>query len=142
MISFLLRAKQNTYAAYGAEVSPSRPNSHDLRYAEGGMLYIDTYLGGVRFSGEEAIWQGGVPVWSMNYCGRVLNAEFDGDFLKRALFLVPRERPYRGPETYAEGTMCYCNRVDGTPDWYQGYEEILLDETRVYECFYHGGKIQ
>lgn len=142
MISFLLRAKQRTYAAHGAEISPSRPNSHDLSYAEGDMLYIDTYLGGAQFAGEEAIWQDGSPVWAMNYCGRVLNAGFDGDFLKRALFLVPQERPYRGPETYAEGAMRYCNRVDGTTDWYQGYEEILLGETRVYECFYHGGKIQ
>ena len=142
MISFLLRAKQRTYAAHGAEVSPSRPNSHDLSYAEGDMLYLDTYLGGSHFAGEEAIWQGGAPVWTMNYCGRVLDAGFEIDFLKHALFLVPRECPYRGPETYAEGAMRYCNRVDGTPDWYQGYEEILLGETRVYECFYHGGKIQ
>ena len=142
ILSFLLRAKKNTYAAHGAEVPASRPNSHDLMYAEGELQYIDTYIGGLQFAGEEAVWKGGVPVWSMNYCGRVLDAGFDGDFLKRALFLVPQERPYRGPETYAEGTTRYYNRVNGTPDWYQGYEEILLGETRVYECFYHGGKIQ
>ena len=34
-LSFLIRAKKNTYAAHGAEVSASRPNSHDLMYAEG-----------------------------------------------------------------------------------------------------------
>ena len=62
VLDFLLRAKTCTYAAHGAETLPSRPNSHDLRYAEGDLLYIDTYLGGVRFAGEEAVWKDGVPV--------------------------------------------------------------------------------
>ena len=141
ILDFLLRAKTSTYAAHGAETSPSRPNSHDLRYVEGDLLYIDTYLGGVRFAGEEAVWKDGVPVWTMNYCGRVIGQGFDGDFLKNALMLVPRERPFRGPEEYNEGAMHYRNRLTGAIDWYQGYEEICLGETRIYECFYHGGNI-
>ena len=142
ILDFLLQAKTSTYAAHAAETSPSRPNSHDLRYAEGDLLYIDTYLGGVSFAGEEAVWKDGVPVWTMNYCGRVIGQGFDGDFLKNALMLVPRERPFRGPEEYNEGAMQYRNHSEGTINWYQGYEEISLGETRIYECFYHGGKIE
>lgn len=142
ILDFLLRAKTSTYAAHAAETSPSRPNSHDLRYAEGDLLYIDTYLGGVRFAGEEAVWKDGVPVWTMNYCGRVIGQGFDGDFLKNALMLVPRERPFRGPEEYNEGAMQYQNHSEGTIDWYQGFEVISLGGTRIYECFYHSGEIE
>ena len=141
VLSFLLHAKKSTYAAHGAEAPSSRPNSHDLTFAEGDLLYIDTYLGGAQFAGEEAVWQDGKPVWSMNYCGRLLGEGFDGDFLKNALLRVPEEAPFRGPEVYREGEMEYRCHADGDVDWYQGYEEICLKCERIYECFYHGGVI-
>ena len=49
VIGFLIRAKKATYAGKGAESASSRPKSHDLMYREGGLTYIDTYLGGERF---------------------------------------------------------------------------------------------
>ena len=76
LIDFLIRAKQATYAGKGAETDPSRPASHDLVYREGEYMYYDTYLGGDRFAGEEALWISGVPVWSMNYAGRVIGDNF------------------------------------------------------------------
>ena len=141
LLAFLLRAKRNTYAAKAAESVPSRPQSHDLVYTEEPYLYLDTYLGGERFSGEEAVWQSGTPVWAMNYSGRVLGKQFNGDFLKHALLLVPGERPYRGPEFYQEGDLSYSCRVSGTPDWFQGYEAIHFLEALVYECHFHGGSV-
>lgn len=83
--AFLVRAKRATYAGKGPERAASRPQSHDLYYAEGAYAYLDTYLGGERFSGEEAVWKDGTPVWAMNYSGRVTGAGFSGDFLKEAL---------------------------------------------------------
>lgn len=142
LLSFLLRAKRNTYAAHGAEVAASRPNSHDLSYREGALLYLDTYLGGLQFAGEEAVWDDGVPVWSMNYCGRVTGEGFRGDFLKEALLRVPEDAPYRGPALYEEGGLRYVCRADGAFAWFQGYEEILQDGLRIYECFFHGGSIR
>jgi hypothetical protein len=142
LIDFLLEAKANTYAAHGAETAPSRPNSHDLRFAKGDLLYLDTYLGGLKFTGEEALWQDGIPVWSMNYSGRVLGTGFEGDFLKRALLLVPRDAPFRGPTQYNEDEMQYRSHMEGSVEWFQGYEEILLNGARIYECYYHGGSIQ
>lgn len=53
---FLLKAKRNTYAGSAKETSPSRLASHDFRYQEKDYLYYDSYLGGERFSGEEAVW--------------------------------------------------------------------------------------
>ena len=141
-LAFLLQAKKSTYAAGGKETSPSRPNSHDLRYTENDLVYIDTYLGGARFIGEEALWVQNTPVWSMNYSGRVLDQRFDGDFLKRVLLQVPQGRPFRGPDSYQEGQMRYLCKVDGDIDWFYGYEEILLGQDRIYECFFHGGKVE
>ena len=139
---FLIRAKRATYAGKGAESAPSRPQSHDLAYREGEMLYIDTYLGGERFAGEEALWVSGVPVWSMNYAGRVTGAPFSGDFLKEALLRVPADRPYRGPEAYENGDYAYACAVTGDDDWFQGRETIRYRGAEIYECYFHGGMIR
>lgn len=140
-VAFLLRAKQKTYAGKGAETQSSRPASHDLQYREGSYLYYDTYLGGERFSGEEAVWEDDRPLFSMNYVGRVLDKAFSGDFLKAALSNVPEEMPYRGPECFHDGEyVCRCS-VSGNLDWFQGYEEIFFGSIRVYECFFHGGAV-
>ncbi len=141
-IDFLITAKRNTYAAHGAEVSSSRPSSHDLQYRQGDFLYIDTYLGGEAFIGEEAIWVNNHPVWAMNYSGRVLGEGFSGDFLKEALYLVPKESPFRGPAIYRKGEYSYHCIVNGDVDWYWGYEEIFLSDTKVMECFFHGGVVK
>ena len=102
LIDFLIKAKQKTYAGHGAETAPCRPASHDVRYEEktesGVLLYIDTYLGGKNFSGEEALWRDDLPLWSMNYYGRVTAEPFSGDFLKAALYEVPADKPFRGPD--------------------------------------------
>lgn len=139
---FLIKAKINTYAGKGAESSPSRPLSHDLRYEENDLLYIDTYLGGECFSGEEAIWKDYIPIWAMNYSGRVIGENFSGDFLKAALKEVPYDKPYRGPVYFHDGNYTYVCKVDGSFEWYQGYEEILYHGVRIYECYFHGGKIK
>lgn len=139
IIDFLCRAKKATYAGKGAESSASRPNSHDLHYVEGKLSYIDTYLGGEKFAGEEAIWKDDVPFWSMNYIGRIVAEGFSGDFLKEALLLVPKEHPYRGPMIYQNGDYTYHCIVKGDFHWFHGYEEIFYNGKKVYECMFHGG---
>lgn len=139
---FLIRAKKKTYAGKGAESESTRPCSHDLRYSEGNLLYIDTYLGGELFSGEEAVWVKNQPVYAMNYSGKVLDDTFSGDFLKAALLLVPEEKPFRGPKVFQEQNYLYHCSSNGTSDWFQGYEEIYYDQNKVYECYFHGGAIK
>lgn len=140
-LDFLLRAKKATYAGYGPEVSSTRPLSHDLSYEEGDYLYYDTYLGGEKFAGEEAVWRLKKPFWAMNYVGRVLNEEFNGDFLKKALAQSTKDSPYRGPGIYQEKEFTYHNTVEGNTEWFQGKEEIFRSGVKVYECFYHGGYV-
>jgi len=80
IIDFLCRAKKATYAGTWPECESSRPNSHDLEYTENTLKYIDTYIGGERFAGEEALWQDDIPFWSMNYIGIILDERFSGSF--------------------------------------------------------------
>ena len=145
LIDFLIKAKQKTYAGHGAETAPCRPASHDLRYEEkteaGVLLYIDTYLGGKNFSGEEAIWRDGLPLWSMNYYGRVTAEPFSGDFLKAALYEVPADKPFRGPDIFRQGDYTYHCQTSGDFEWFQGYEDIFYLDKKIYELHFHGGVI-
>lgn len=141
VVKFLCKAKKSTYAGKAGETKASRPNSHDLQYIEGDYKYIDSYLGGEQFSGEEALWKNDIPFWSMNYIGRILGEGFSGDFLKEALSLVPEDNPYRGPIMYQRGHYKYHCIISGEFEWFQGYEEIYFNDNKVYECFFHGGEI-
>ncbi len=142
LIDFLLRAKRKTYAAKSGAVESSRMLSHDAAYREGDYYYLDTYLGGKCFSGEEAVWIKNMPVWSMNYTGRVTGEGFSGDFLKEALMQVPREYPYRGPLCFQQGSRVYHAVIQGDFEWYSGMEEIFFENRKVFECMFHGGKIE
>jgi hypothetical protein len=139
IIPFLCRAKRATYAGAGPKSTSSRPTSRDLQYEEGCYKYIDTYLGGRFFSGEEAMWENQIPIWAMNYSGRAINENFDFKFLKQALSLVSEEYPFRGPLSYQNGCYLYQCTVNGKFDWFQGFEEILNNGIKVYECYFHGG---
>lgn len=142
IVEFLIKAKQATYAGKGAETASSREKSHDLVYRNGDYMYYDTYLGTGKFAGEEALWIKGVPYWGLNYIGRVTGEEFSSDFLKEALFLVPENKPFRGPEDYSKGDYSYHCDVDGGFDWFQGKDSIYHKGTEVYECIFHGGLIE
>ena len=142
LISFLIKAKRNTYAAKGVESESSRPSSHDLHFTEGDFLYIDSFLGGEKFSGEEAVFYKSSPLWAMNYSGRVISNEFSGDFLKLSLMNPPKEMPFRGPEFFSQDDYTYKNECSGEFEWFQGYEQIFYSKKFIYECFYHGGIVK
>jgi len=139
---FLVRAKKATFAGGGAKMEPSRPNSKDLLYAEGTLKYIDTYLGGTIFSGQEALWKDDIPFWSMNYIGRELSEDFSIKILTDALLLVPEEYPYRGPLHYTDGDYSYKCIINGDFHWFSGVEEIFFKDTKVYELVFHGGDVK
>ena len=139
---FLCTAKQNTYAAHGAETNSSRLDSHDLFYEDGNFSYLDSYFGGEKFVGEEVLYVDKKPFWCMNYSGRVLNSNFSGDFLKECLLAVSTDKPFRGPEIYQNGIFTYRCNVKGSFDWFTGEEEIYFQKKKVYECVFHGGTIK
>lgn len=139
VLDFLIKAKKSTYAGKGEKAVSSRPNSHDSQYVDGELKYINTYLGRINFAGEEALWKDDIPFWAMNYVGRVISERFSDEFLKEAFFAVPRDYPYRGPKEFKNGQYLYRCNIDGNPDWFYGYEEILYSGEIVYSCAFHGG---
>ncbi len=139
LIEFRLEANRVTYAGFSNEVPASRPSSHDYRYDKGDYTYIDTYVGGEIFAGEEVVFKKDIALYAMNYCGRVLDEKFSGDFLKEALRAAAKDLPYRGPAHYSDGEYTYTAKVNGDISWFQGYEEISCSGVKVYECYFHGG---
>lgn len=139
LIAFRLEANVNTYAASMNETESTRLDSHDFTYSNGSYTYHDTYVGGEQFAGEEAIWYKGKSVYAMNYIGRILGQQFNGNFLKEALRKADKDMPYRGPEYYQSGDYLYKCNIVGDFTWFQGYEEIYCKNEKVYECYVHGG---
>lgn len=140
--AFLFEAKRNTYAAGKNESFSSRPHSHDFRFEDKNFQYVDTYLGGQKFIGEEAVWRDGGAVWGMNYYGQSLSESFDGDFLKEALSQPPVFLPVRGPEVYQRGDYIYCCRICGEFERFSGEERIFCGQEKVYFCLFHGGSLR
>ena len=139
IISFLLLAKRSTYAAKEQESPPCRLASHDYYFEKAPLAYLDSFFGADQFSGEEVVYEVKVPIWSMNYIGRLVGEGFSSDFLKEALLVGNEKYPYRGPLHYTNGLFTYHNQVDGSFEWFEGYEEIFFGDNKVYECKYHGG---
>lgn len=139
--AFLCRAKKASYAGNGPEIQASRPGSHDLSFREGELFYYDSWLGGEKFVGEEALWRADHAIWSMNYLGRVIDSHFSGDFLKECLSLVELDMPFRGPLVHCNGKYHYHCSIEGNFDWFKGQEDIFYETNRVYECIFHGGSL-
>ena len=103
IIPFLISAKKSTYAGSAEEQAKStRPKSHDLIYENGHYQYIDTYLGGERFLGEEAVFVDGNPVWAMNYNGNEIKpctGSKSGGYSEKQEAHIQRFL-YRSPETH------------------------------------------
>lgn len=145
LLPFLIRAKQHTYASGMAPTRSSRPGSHDLLYKEEPFLYMDTYLGGYAFIGEEAVWRNGVNIWGMNYYGKMLVKDIPegfSAFLKQAMMLVSLEYPYRGPSQFSDGDYLYTCSNSGSFASYNGEEFITLKRIPIYQLYFHGGEIK
>lgn len=93
------------------------------------------------FSGEEAVWEAGNPIWAMNYSGRVISENFSSKHLKAALMHPTAEFPYRGQPIYHEGDYTYVMDVQGDFDWFSGKEMIYYKAELVYDLLFHGGKV-
>lgn len=138
-ICFLVKAKKKTYAAKKGKTEATRLNSHDYIYKEEDLMYHDSFVGSEKFSGEEVVYKKENPIFSMNYYGRVINDSFSGDFLKEALLQASCDHPFRGPLFYTKGHYTYVMKYNGDKDFFLGEEEIYYNDSKVYECLFHGG---
>jgi hypothetical protein len=145
--AFIVRAKAACYIGGGAKVAPSRPGAQDLAFSEGPLSYRDSYFGGTDFLGQEAVWQGSVPVWAMNYYGHILRDDLldgsgSGAILKAALSALYREGRFLGGFSYQQGGFAYHD--ESTGDWrsFLGHETISKVGVLAYRLDYSGGLIR
>ena len=142
---FLVTAKKNTYAAGKGAITSSRQGSKDLAFRDNNFYYHDSYFGDKYFSGEEIVYFKDLPVWSMNYYGKMLIDNipegFDTTF-HNALLKVSEERPYRGPELYTNNNYRYQCLVEGDLYYFSGVEKMFYESEEVYRLYFHGGSIK
>ena len=150
LYEFLKDAKKQTYANENVKkIESSRNGSHDYEYSNGNMIYHDTYFGGVRFMGEEVVYDNSdTPMWGMNYYGitldESLSEEAIDNALRPALMLVGSDGiiPVRGPKQYINGEYKYTFDVVGNLNNFEGEEAIYKNGKRIYTLRCHGGKIE
>ncbi len=118
----------------------------ELTFSEGEFRYRDRYYGFDPFIGEEVVFRAGKAAWAMNYCGGLSGGAADAGqvyaFLQKAMRLVRAERPFRGPEHFAEGEFDYRDESEGTPERFSGEERIFFRGECAYRLLYHGGVIR
>ena len=147
---FLIAAKKQTYANENVKKSlATRKGSYDYEYANGKMIYHDTYFGGTKFMGEEVVYLAGeTPIWGMNYYGvsldESLSEETIDKALRPALMKVGEDEiiPVRGPKEFGNSEYRYTFEVTGDIDYFEGVESIYKNNKKVYELKCHGGIIK
>ena len=149
LAKFLVKAKKQTYAGEGREITPERPSFKELEYSEDNYTYRDSYTGFFSAPGQEVVRFNGIPTWSMSYSGGMKSeyhkdtsfAEKVFEFLKKALMMVTEDIPFRGPKNFKEGDFEYVNKVEGDITNFRGHEVILLKGKEVFSQDYIGGLI-
>lgn len=149
LAKFLVKAKQQTYAGEGKEITPQRPDFKELKYSEGNYDYRDSYSGFFYAPGQEVVRFKRVPIWALAYSGG-MKPEYSGDvefaekvftFLKKSLFRVTEDIPFRGPKRFKEGDFEYINEIKGDIANFIGHEKILFKRKEVFSQDYIGGLI-
>lgn len=142
LASFLIKAKGSTYAARQNRSESKRIDAHDYYFADNQYKYYDSFFGSSCFSEQEIVYENDKVCWSMNYYGKILGEQFNGDFLKEALLIIDDTLPLRGPEIYTKGEYTYTSHIVGNLDSFSGEEYIYYHSQKIYEGLFHGGRIQ
>jgi hypothetical protein len=144
LCKFLVEAKKSTYASRdSAQKIINKDNSTTLIFKKGDWEYNDNYFGGEPYGGREVVFLKNKPVYIMVYYGLVDNSVNDINkvyrILMNALKLIPKDKPYRGPEKYSEENLIYQNNFTGEIDNFFGEEIIKKDGIKIYQAKYMGG---
>ena len=149
LAEFLVKAKRETYAGGGAEAPPERPGFKELEFREGDWHYRDSYAGFFRAPGQEIVKYKGTIVWSMMYSGGMREEYLEDTgfarktfaFLKKALIMVEKERPFRGPPRLEEGEFLYTDKSEGNIEEFKGTEQIFCEGKEAFRQDYIGGLV-
>jgi len=146
LIEFILKAKRATYANSEGDSKKILPDgSKEFFFKDGKYSYRDRYFGSDSFVGEEVIFLNNKAAWAMNYYGHILDKTTNEKeiyvFLKKALMQVSKEHPYRGPSEFILCDYKYVMEYSGNLNLFSGSEEIYLNGRKIYELYFHGGKV-
>ncbi len=139
---FLVKAKKATYANKTNKVNSSRKESHDYSYQENNYTYLDSFFGAENFSGQEIVYKDEKPCWSMNYYGRVIEENFNGDFFKEALLQVDEELPFRGLYFIKKGSIFTCCVFKEKLIFFRVLKKYIIKHIKFYEGFIQGGIVK
>lgn len=146
LVDFIINAKKQTYAG-GKSSRKLNDGFEQFVYKAGDYRYKDKYYAKSSglFGGEEIVWQKKNAVWIMNYYGYIISDKIDDKkvygFLVKAMSLVDKQRPFRGPSYFKEGDFEYIDESEGKLDNFKGTEKILYKGKDIYKLEYHGGRI-
>jgi hypothetical protein len=143
---FLVKAKKSTYASEDkAQKVKENDKSTTLIFEEGDYKYHDNYFGGEPYGGREVVFFQCKPIYLMTYYGWVDEKIKDAGevyrILQKALSLIPKEYPYRGPAEFIEDTYKYVNEYIGDVDNFSGKEFIEYEGKIIYQAKYVGGLV-
>lgn len=146
LCEFLVKAKKSTYAAgETAKKIIEKDKSTTLIFEDGDFKYQDNYFGGEPFGGREVVFLKNEPIYIMTYYGfvdeSISNFEIIYKFLQKALLLIPKDYPFRGPKKYTGGDLIYKNNYTGEVDNFFGKETIIIDGKEIYKTKYIGGLV-
>ena len=144
--AFLREAKAVTYASGQNKAPATRPGSEDYHYEHGEWVYHDCFWGGNCFIGHELVWQGGKPIWGMNYYGGATSASVDTRLaytvLKQALLALDDTIiPVRGPASFTQHGLHYANAVTGDLTNFEAVETVAQDRAVLCRHKCQGGLI-
>lgn len=146
LAEFLVEAKTTGYASETATSKRLEDGSKEFTFQNGNFHYTDNYAGSSQAPGTEIVrWQRstGQRIWQMAYSGGMLpgfwaNREIQMEvfsFLKRALFNVGLNSPFRGPKVYERDGLRYSMEVRGDLERFSGEERI--ESSDLTKEFFH-----
>ena len=144
--NFLVKAKRNKYGKKKESNSEIlNDGSQYYEFKENDYIFQEKKYGNDPFSGQEVVYKKGNPIWSMNYYGGIIYnsihfKEFQ-DFLSRALHLVMKDLPFRGPSKFSSRDWTYSIKVDGSIQKFRGEEKVQYKKIKVFYLFFHGGDL-
>ncbi len=156
---FLIKAKQHGYGSGDVQKVEMDNGSTTIVYYGDGIRYMDSYAGGIPYSGYEHVsarvedgTRRYVPIWAMSYRGKTLNSDIEDESLGSLLgeFLVTPEAalPIRGPFNALDATKKYRYRLTHAAtttslNEFDAGEAVYLheDNRMIYTARFIGGVV-
>jgi hypothetical protein len=141
LTAFYLRSQQ-PHAFGQAEIQKHSNGAKIITFKEDPWKMIDTFYGGEPYGGSLVIEHDGRAVWMQVYYGQVFDTKLSVkevyDFLRLALREPSPEHPFRGPDSFKQGSLEYRDQPQGDFIAYSGEESISEDGKEIYRAKYLG----